>query len=250
MSTKKGNVILIPCPISDGMTETIPQATVNAIYSTKYFAVEKAKTARHFLKDIGHPDPITSLFIHEFVTSKLENEAFFKHLFDGNDIGVLSEAGNPCIADPGHSIVTFAHRHDIKVIPLVGPSSILLALISSGFNGQNFTFHGYLSAKKPELKNQLKALESQVQKSSQTQIFMETPYRVSFMMETLLQTLKPESLLCVAADLTGEKEFICQKSIKRWITDGFDDFIKKPSIFLIGKTTFLWFLGFISLNNF
>ena len=105
-------------------------------------------------------NPITSLFIHEFLTQNLITK-HFKHLFDGNDIWSSSEAGNPCIADPGHSIVNFAFRHDIKVIPMVGPSSILLHLISSGFNGQNFTFHGYLSAKKPELKNQLKALETQ-----------------------------------------------------------------------------------------
>ncbi|MEZ4909267.1 MAG: SAM-dependent methyltransferase [Saprospiraceae bacterium] len=238
MADSSGVLYLIPCPIAEDGLSTLPSATIDVARKLEFFIVERAKSARQFLKKIGHPLPMAQIHMHEIASVQIENIDFLFHLTLGKSMGVLSEAGNPCIADPGNIAVQYAHSKGIKVVPLVGPSSILLALIASGFNGQNFSFSGYLSNKKPELKIQLKKLESIVEQTSQTQIFMETPYRVPFILEGLLTTLKPNTRLCIAGDVTGEGEIIQQKTIAKWKIDGFERFIKKPCIFILGKETF------------
>lgn len=237
-TVESGVLYLIPCPISDDGLATIPVATISVAHALDYFIVERAKTARQFLKKICHPLSMDKIHIHEITPQQTENMAFLAHLENGKSMGVISEAGNPCIADPGNIAVQFAHTRGIKVVPLVGPSSILLSLIASGFNGQNFAFLGYLSNKKPELKTQIKKLETIMEQTGQTQIFMETPYRVPFVMDALLTTLKPHTRLCIAGDITGDGEIIVQKQVSKWKNEGFDSFIKKPCIFILGKETF------------
>jgi 16S rRNA (cytidine1402-2'-O)-methyltransferase len=158
---------------------------------------------------------------------------FLNDAENGNDIGLLSEAGCPGVADPGAQIVELAHQKNIEVIPLVGPSSILLALMASGMNGQSFCFNGYLSPKKPELAKDLKRLESLSSKFRQTQIFIETPYRNTSLIEEALKVLSPNTSFCIAVDLTLENLFIRTLKIKDWRKTQIPDFHKKPAIFLI-----------------
>ncbi|MFZ1561952.1 MAG: SAM-dependent methyltransferase, partial [Saprospiraceae bacterium] len=186
---QKGRIFLFPCPIFEGKTESLSAESIKWLHETTTFVVEKAKTARHFIKSTQHPVPIALMQILEITENKKELNEFLQVVHQGTNIGVISEAGCPGVADPGAEVVEWAHLHGIKVVPFVGPSSILLALMASGFNGQNFVFNGYLSNKKPELITQIKTLEQKVQKTGQTQIFMETPYRNAFIIETCLDTL-------------------------------------------------------------
>jgi 16S rRNA (cytidine1402-2'-O)-methyltransferase len=232
---KTGKIYLFPCPISEGKTESLSTEAINFLHQTKYFIVERAKTARHFLKTIHHPLPIAELNIHEITNLKSENETFLKAVFEGADIGVISDAGCPGIADPGAEVVDWAHTHGVRVVPFVGPSSILMALMSSGMSGQNFAFNGYLSNKKPELIQELKSLETKMYKSNQTQIFMETPYRNDFVIETCLQSLRPETKFCIACDINGPDENIRQMKVSDWKKAEKAHYHKKPCIFIIGK---------------
>jgi len=150
----------------------------------------------------------------------------------GKNLGLLSEAGSPCIADPGANIVQMAHRNNIKVIPLTGPSSIFMALMASGFNGQNFTFNGYLPVNKRERKNKIKILEREAYRNDSTQIFIETPYRNNALLEDILQTCRKETMLCIACNILTEKEFILSCSIGEW-KKNIPDLHKKPTVFLI-----------------
>lgn len=234
MMNTQGKIILFPCPVVDGKIKSLSAEAIHLLHQTKYFIVERAKTARHFLKASGHPTPIQEIVIHEMTTDKTENTDFMQVIFSGVDVGIISEAGCPGIADPGAETVEWGHKNNIQIVPLVGPSSILLALMSSGLNGQNFAFNGYLSNKKPELIQELKALEAKVSKSSQTQIFMETPYRNGFILETCLQTLNENTRLCVACDINSPTESIIQKRIRHWKNTDFSVYHKRPSIFLIG----------------
>lgn len=234
MSNQYGNLFLIPCPIAEGKTSSLAQETLDILHQTTNFIVERAKTARHFIKAAGHPIHVSQLNIHEITENAKENEDFLKQLLDGKDIGVISEAGCPCIADPGSLLVAWAHQHGIRVVPLVGPSSILLALISSGMNGQNFAFNGYLSNKKPELTTQLRQLETKAIKQHQTQIWMETPYRNQFMIDTCLQSLQSQTRLCIACDLNTTTEAIATKTINEWKKLKTDHFHKRLCIYLIG----------------
>ena len=234
MNEIKGSLILIPCPVADGKISSLAQETLDMLHKTTHFIVERAKTARHFIKASGHPIHVSQLTIYEITVDQKENEAFLQHLLQGTDIGVISEAGCPCIADPGSVMVEWAHKHDIQVVPLIGPSSILLALMASGLNGQNFVFNGYLSSKKPELISQLKNLESKVVKSRQTQIWMETPYRNQFMIESCLQTLSGTTKLCIACDINTTTEEIKTQTIKDWKNSKTDHYHKRLCIYLIG----------------
>ncbi|MBC7884383.1 MAG: SAM-dependent methyltransferase [Saprospiraceae bacterium] len=234
MMIPKGKIILFPCPIVEGKTESLSAESIRFLHQTTFFMVEKAKTARHFIKSTKHPVPIPQLIIHEITENKKEDESFLAHTLNGEDVGVISEAGCPGIADPGSEIVDWAHRNGVKVMPLVGPSSIFMALMASGLNGQNFAFNGYLSNKKPLLIQELKALELKNQKSGQTQIFMETPYRNIFMIESCIESLQNHTRLCIACDINGETEDIRQKTIKEWKKEKFDHFHKRPCIYLIG----------------
>jgi 16S rRNA (cytidine1402-2'-O)-methyltransferase len=230
----KGSIIMIPCPIVEGKVISLPPETIGKLHDTQYFIVERAKTARHFIKSTNHPLPISNLVIFELNDNQSELHQFLNFTLQGHNIGVISEAGCPGIADPGADVVAWAHLHQIKVIPLVGPSSILMALMASGMNGQNFTFNGYLSNKKPELIQQLKGLESKVVKSAQTQIWIETPYRNRFMIETILQTLHNNTLLCIACDINGLQEFIQSKKVMEWRKVDLNHIQKVPCIYLIG----------------
>ena len=228
---------MMPCPIVEDRLSSLSKEAVERLHDLTYFVVERARTARRFIKSTGHPVAISELQIFELdkndPTSGLND--FLHHLNDGIDVGVLSEAGCPGIADPGNLAVQYAHAHSIKVTPLVGPSSILLALIASGLNGQNFAFNGYLPNKGPELSKKLKALEQHMISSNQTQMFMEAPYRNEFILDHCLKVLSPHTKLCLACDINAETEFIRTKTVKAWKGTDWKVFHKRPAVFLIGK---------------
>ncbi|MBP6237370.1 MAG: SAM-dependent methyltransferase [Saprospiraceae bacterium] len=232
---QKGRIFLFPCPIFEGKTESLSAESIKWLHETTTFVVEKAKTARHFIKSTQHPVPIALMQILEITENKKELNEFLQVVHQGTNIGVISEAGCPGVADPGAEVVEWAHLHGIKVVPFVGPSSILLALMASGFNGQNFVFNGYLSNKKPELITQIKTLEQKVQKTGQTQIFMETPYRNAFIIETCLDTLNEQTRLCIACDINAPDEDIRQMRVVEWKKAIKGEYHKRPCIYLIGK---------------
>ena len=177
----KGNIILFPCPIADGNISSLSAESVQLLHETTCFVVEKAKTARHFIKATNHPIPISQLEILEISDDKKEMEDFLAQHLTEKYIGIISEAGCPGIADPGADVVAWAHKNQVRVIPQAGPSSIFMAMMSSGMNGQNFAFNGYLSNKKPELIQQLKALEQKFQKKIETpQIKKEVSKKIEY----------------------------------------------------------------------
>ncbi len=232
----EGQIFMIPCPIEEGGLDTIPKDTLSALYNLTHFVVERSKTARAFLKLVKHPTPQNEFVLFELDKNNPESGlyTFLKKTSQSFSIGVISEAGCPGVADPGALIVSWAHKNNIKVSPMVGPSSILLALMASGFSGQSFCFHGYLPIKKDELPAKLRQLESLVHKRGQTQIFMETPYRNNGMLQSLLKYLSPNTNLCIAKSITSEEEWIKTATIAKWKSIKID-LHKKPCIFLLGK---------------
>lgn len=232
----KGVLYLIPIPIAENANSTIPDQVKSAIKNIRYFLTENPKTARRFLKSIDRDLKIERLHIESLDkrTQITELTNLMSPLISGENMGVISESGNPCIADPGSIAVNFAHSNAIKVIPLTGPSSILLALVASGFNGQNFTFNGYLPVLEPDLRKKLKSMEKLVWNFNQTQIFMETPYRNNKMLKVLMATLNTEIKLCVASDITGQNQLIKTLAVNKWISN-LPDIQKQPTIFLIGQ---------------
>jgi 16S rRNA (cytidine1402-2'-O)-methyltransferase len=234
-SSSKGILYLIPCPIAEQLIETIPPQTIDVIHGLKNFIAERAKTARHFIKATNPPYAIQELEIVEInkYTTVEEKQAYIKPLLEGKDVGLLSEAGCPGVADPGSYIVELAHEQGIKVVPLVGPSSILLALMASGMNGQSFTFHGYLPVKKPQLTSELKKLETLSQRQKQTQLFIEAPYRNMQLMESAIQSLGKETRFGVAANLTTKDQIIMVKKAKDWHQKDLPEIHKIPAVFFI-----------------
>ena len=232
---KKGKLYLIPTPLGENAVHTIPAYVIEILHNLDFFIAEKAKTARHFIKSTQPKKPFDQLTFYELNkrTEDYEWQSFLNKAEQGNDIGLLSEAGCPGVADPGAQIVELAHKKDIEVIPLVGPSSILLALMASGMNGQSFSFQGYLSPKKPELARDLKRLENLSSKFRQAQIFIETPYRNTSLIEEALKVLNPNTNFCIAVDLTLESQFIKNLKVKDWRKTNIPDFHKKPAIFLL-----------------
>jgi len=232
----KGVLYLIPIPIAENANSTIPDQVKSAIKNIRYFLTENPKTARRFLKSIDRDLKIERLHIESLDkrTQITELTNLMSPLISGENMGVISESGNPCIADPGSIAVNFAHSNAIKVIPLTGPSSILLALVASGFNGQNFTFNGYLPVLEPDLRKKLKSMEKLVWNFNQTQIFMETPYRNNKMLKVLMATLNTEIKLCVASDITGQNQLVKTLPVNKWISN-LPDIQKQPTIFLIGQ---------------
>jgi 16S rRNA (cytidine1402-2'-O)-methyltransferase len=228
-----GKVYLFPCPIVEGKIDSLSPESIRHLHQTRYFIVERAKTARHFIKAAGHPEPISSLIIHEMSDDTKAEEAFIRCVLDGHDLGIISEAGCPGVADPGSVIVSWAHKHGVEVVPLIGPSSILLALMASGFNGQRWTFHGYLPNKKPDLVPILRKLESQAHHT--TQIWMETPYRNGFMIEACTSTLGDQVALCIACNINAPSQSIITRTIKEWRKVDLASYHKRPAIFIIGK---------------
>lgn len=228
---------LIPTTLGDTSIERVlPPDLTLLISSVKVFIVENVRTARRFLKKVNQAIVIDDLTFFELNqhTDKKEISRFLEPIQQGLDIGIISEAGCPAVADPGADVVKIAHTKNIQVVPLVGPSSILMALMASGMSGQNFAFNGYLPIKNPEKAQQIKFLEKRMQTEGQTQIFIEAPYRNVQLLDDLLRNCDPQTMLCIAADITLETEFIQAKPIAYWKTH-LPDIQKRPAIFMIGK---------------
>ncbi len=231
-----GTLYLIPTFLSDDNFSVIPESVIQTVHTLHDFVVEEEKTARRFLKRIKSPIP-QSEFVFQLLNEHSTGEelpAALNKLKSGTNIGLLSEAGCPAVADPGSDLVKLAHEHGIRVVPFVGPSSILLSLMGSGFNGQSFCFHGYLPRDPKQRQQKIKELERITIKSGQTQIFIETPYRNMQLIDDLLQIMHDDSKLCIASELTGQNENIRTKLIKNWKKNT-PSFHKKPCIFLIGS---------------
>ena len=230
-----GTLFLIPVPLADETAaKSFTPYLTDTINSIKEYIVENEKTARRFLKEAGLKTPQSELLIHDYGkhTREIGTAEFFKGLQDGNNVGLMSEAGCPGIADPGAEIVEKAHRMGIKVVPLVGPSSILLALMASGFNGQSFAFNGYLPIDKVLRSKRIKELEALAEKNDQTQIFIETPFRNNPLLEEILKSANPKSRLCIACDITAATEFIQTKTSAEW-QKKVTELHKRPTIFLL-----------------
>ena len=230
-----GKLYLIPTPLGEDGLHALPGYWLPVLHRLDYFIAERAKTARRFIKSTAPERPISVLHFEELNkrTAESDIDGFLQPLLDGHDVGLLSEAGCPGVADPGSAVVARAHRLDIEVVPLVGPSSILLALMASGMNGQGFSFVGYLPPKQPMLGKELQRLEAVARRHRSTQIFIETPYRNRTLVEHLLRTLAPQTRLCIAADLTLPTEYIRTRSIADWSTQPPPDLHKRPAIFLL-----------------
>lgn len=229
---------LIPTTLGEtSINKILPSYNSEVISKLKYFIVEDIRSARRFLKQCDSNINIDSLtfFVLNQHTSTGELNTFLKPMKEGNDMGIISEAGCPAIADPGADVVALAQRENFTVVPLVGPSSILLALMASGFNGQSFAFNGYLPVQSAERVKAIRYLESKAIANNQSQIFIETPYRNMKMFEDLIQTCNPNTLLCIAADITLSTEFIKTKTIQNWKSHK-PDLNKRPSIFIIYKS--------------
>lgn len=232
-----GTLYLIPVPLADdAAAKSFTPYLTETVNSIKEYIVENEKTARRFLKVAGLKTPQSELLIHDYGKHNRETGTgeFFKGLQAGKDVGLMSEAGCPGIADPGAEIVEKAHRMGIKVVPLVGPSSILLALMASGFNGQSFTFHGYLPIDKADRSKKIRQLEGHAEQNNQTQIFIETPFRNNPLLEEILKTAHPKTRLCIACDLTSATELVQTKTIAEW-QKKVPELHKRPTIFLIFK---------------
>ncbi len=227
---------LIPCPLGNMPPhEVIPERTIEIIRNLDHFIVEEEKSAIRFLVKIGIKKRIEeiSFYLLNEHTDKKQIELFFQQL-DKTDYGLLSEAGVPAIADPGSELIMAAHKSGFRIVPLTGPSSILLAMMASGLNGQNFAFNGYLPVKDHERKLKLQYLEKRSFQENQAQIFMETPYRNNKLLKAITESCSPETLLCIAANITLENELICTKTIAAWKKD-LPDLHKQPVIFIIQK---------------
>lgn len=234
MKNNIGRVFLIPCPLAPNALHTILPYTIDAIKKCDAFFVEVEKTTRRFFKSIHKEMVIDAHEWHSIHFAETQVQQRFKEiLLEGKNIGIVSEAGCPGIADPGQILVNVAQQIGATIVPIVGPSSIFLALMASGLNGQSFSFHGYLPIDSMERKNKIKQLElaSNQQKNS-TQIFIETPYRNHALVQDLLQTCKGNTLLCIALNITNDNESIITKSIHDWKKETLN-IHKQPSIFLI-----------------
>ncbi|MBT3621442.1 MAG: SAM-dependent methyltransferase [Flavobacteriales bacterium] len=231
----KGKLYLIPTILSEDSQEAVLPITItNHIKEINVFIVENLRTARRYIKKIYREKDIDNTTFYSY--GKHDNlsleEDFLPHILNGENVAILSEAGLPCVADPGSKVVEYAHDFQIEVIPLVGPSSILLALMASGMSGQNFAFTGYLPIDKKERNRTIKNLESVAKKSGQTQIFMETPYRNHQLLDTLKAQCNNKTKLCIAANITSSNEFIQTKTIEEWKYTKVD-IHKQPTIFLL-----------------
>ncbi len=237
MNNAKGKLYLIPTRLGDNAPlEVLPISIKRIIENVDYYIVENEKTARRFIKKISSGKSQASLKINILnkFTEETELPDYLNPCLDGKNVGLLSEAGCPAIADPGAEIVKIAHQKEIHVVPLVGPSSILLALMSSGMNGQSFAFNGYLPIEKSKRKSALKQLERLSFEKKQTQIFIETPYRNNKMLEDICVSLNVHTRVCVACDITLPTEYIKTQTVKEWKHTTVD-LHKRPSIFIIQK---------------
>lgn len=233
----EGKLYLIPATLGDSKIEAvIPESVKNIVNSINHYIVENQRTARRYLKKLGIKTSIDKLTFYTLNKHTLPDEInnFLQPVFQSKNVGIISEAGCPGIADPGSEIVKLAHQKNIRVIPLTGPSSIFLALMASGMNGQNFAFVGYLPIKKDEKLKRIRFLENRSFAENQTQIFMEAPYRNQHLLNDILKTCQNKTLLCLSVNITLEKEFIQTKTISDW-KKNIPDINKMPTIFLLHK---------------
>ena len=228
---------LLPVTLGDTSIEKVlPSYNAEIIRGIRHFIVEDIRSARRFLKKVDHDIDIDSLTFYPLNkhTSPEDISGYLKPLIGGASMGVISEAGCPAVADPGADVVAIAQRKKLKVVPLVGPSSIILSVMASGFNGQSFEFHGYLPIEPGERSKKLKALEQRAYTENQTQLFIETPYRNHKMIEDILQNCRPQTKLCIAANITCDDEYIQTRAVKDW-KGNLPDLSKIPCIFLLYK---------------
>lgn len=231
----KGKLYLIPTPLGEGdPARVLPASVLEVIPTLDCFVVEELRTARRFLSAAGLKGHIDGLELHELNehTRPQEVEAFARLFEEGRCVGLLSEAGLPAVADPGALLVALCHRHGIEVVPLVGPSSLMLALMASGLNGQSFAFVGYIPAKTEERRSAIKTLEKRSAAARQTQILIETPYRNDSLLADLLACLNGHTRVCVAANLTCPDQFIQTRTVAEWKSDPIT-IGKRPCVFLI-----------------
>ena len=231
-----GTLYLIPVTLGDdNIAQVLPANVVTIAQQLDTFVVESEKSARHFLSTIKTTKPVRELtlnLLNEHTDDKTIPD-LLKPLLAGKDVGLMSDAGCPAIADPGAKLVALAHQKGIRVVPLVGPSSILLSLMASGLNGQQFAFLGYLPVDKAQRIQKLKEIEKRAQTHNETQIFIETPYRNQHMLEALLSTCHANTRLCIASQVSLADEFIVTKSISGWKQSAPPDLHKKPTVFLL-----------------
>jgi len=232
MSELKSIVYLIPSLLDAEAVETIPTYVVNAVKNCQVFFVENERTARRFLKKIFKEIVIDNYEWFVVSDTSQVSDTFKQKITDGKQIGIISEAGCPGVADPGQDLVAIAHQLDVEVKPLVGPNSILLALMASGMNGQQFQFAGYLPINEHERIKTIRDLESESERKNCTQVFIETPYRNNQLIESVIKTCRPSTKFCVAVDLTGKSEWIKTKTITEWKKEKVNVH-KRPAIFSI-----------------
>jgi 16S rRNA (cytidine1402-2'-O)-methyltransferase len=238
MSTPQGKLYLIPTTLGNNEPlEVLPISVKKIVEKTNHFIVENEKSARRFIKKITprKSQPDLSIYRLDKYTQAIETQNYLDVCLQGKNVGLLSEAGVPAVADPGAMIVALAHQKNIQVVPLVGPSSIIMALMASGLNGQNFAFNGYLPIDKSERKKKIKQLEKRSLDKNQSQIFIETPYRNQSMLTDLLQTLHSNTHLCIAVDITLLSEYIQTMTVKEWKVQNLD-LHKRPAIFIIHRS--------------
>lgn len=236
MQKNKGNLYLIPTPLGEhDHFYTLPEYNAQIIAKLNIFIVEELKTARRFLRKAGYKNDFESVTFHLLNehTNPMEASGFLNLALEGHDIGLLSEAGCPAVADPGSNVVNMAHQSGIRVIPLTGPSSIIMALMASGMNGQKFTFHGYLPIKPHERHQKIKDLDRICQKHSETQIFIEAPYRNRQIIQALLETCSDNTLLCIATNISLPDESIKTLTVRDWRKINPDPG-KNPTVYLLG----------------
>ena len=233
----KGKLYLVPTLLGGESANTvIPKDVVDKTTSLRFFIVENIKTARRYLRKLDREFPIddSTFFILNKRTELSELHSFVKPVLEGNDMGIISEAGCPGIADPGANIVSIAHSKGIQVSPLVGPSSILLTIMGSGFSGQEFTFHGYLPKERRDRIHALKKMEADAYRTGFTHLFMDTPFRNMNVLDDLLNEMSDQTMLCIASNLTLDSESIKTLSVKDWRNNAYD-LNKIPVMFAIGK---------------
>lgn len=231
-----GTLYLLPCPIAAAaLHASLPAEVIATARRLEHFLVEDARTARAFLKDLGHPKAIRDLAIDEIGHApRAESiEAWLAPVVAGRDAAIVSEAGCPAVADPGGTIVAAAHARGIRVRPLVGPSSILLALMAAGLDGQRFRFHGYLPIAAEERTASLKALERESKARTETQVFIETPYRSAPMFDAVLAACAPSTRVAVAVDLTGPAEFVGMRTAQQWKAAERPPLQRQPAVFCL-----------------
>ena len=231
-----GTLYLIPVPLGPGKNgDVLPPPVLERIRLLRHFVVEHAKTARAFLKGAEMPVPLQELALSELNehTRQADVAALLAPLLAGHDLGLLSEAGCPAVADPGAALVAHAQARGLRVVPMIGPSSLLLALMASGLNGQRFAFHGYLPAKEEERRQAIRQLEKESRQLGQTQLFIETPYRNKALFEALLQHGQPSTRLCLATDLTLASESIRTLTLGDWRRQPLPDLDRRPTVFLL-----------------